>query len=252
MDSLLSNIEIATQGSYPWIAKIRKAVNYSDERLAGLDIGMTNLFCAFGLLNADNPLEVYGKLDEWTKRVKAFTEKNEYKFHKKPAYYENSYAKYRMMAIATEIHHNQGIRYYLPAIQGGYDATDSRNLFIHGILTGHGGTCCSMPVLQIAIGRRLGYPLYLRKAHIHYYARWDEPDGESFNIECTTGFAAPSDEFYRQGIFECTDEEAEKCCYYRNLTSREELAQFLLARHNCLKDNMRLEEAYQALFFAHQ
>ena len=100
-----------------------------------------------------------------------------------------------------------------------------------------------MPVLQLAIGRRLGYPLYLRKAHRHYYARWDEPGGESFNIECTTGFAAPADEFYRQGRMECPDEEVEKGCYLRNLTPREELAEFLLERHNCLKDHMRLKSA---------
>ena len=70
-------------------------------------------------------------------------------------------------------------------------------MFIHGLLAGHGGTCCNMPVLQIAIGRRLGYPLYLRKAHWHYFARWDEPGGESFNVECTNGFTSPPDECYR-------------------------------------------------------
>ncbi len=251
MDPLLETIELAAVCD-PWYAAIYRYAKYSDERLASEDTGNLNILCSCGLPNAEDLGDCFAKFDQWTLRVQEFTEQNAYKFHKNPAYYEHSFAKYQMMAIATESHHNQGISYYWPADQGDYDGTDSRNLFIHGILTKHGVTCCNMPVLQLAIGRRLGYPLYLRKAHRHYYARWDEPGGESFNIECTTGFAAPADEFYRQGRMECPDEEVEKGCYLRNLTPREELAQFLLERHNCLKDHMRLEEAHQALYFAHQ
>ncbi len=36
---------------------------------------------------------------------------------------------------------------------------DSKDVFIHGLLTGkHYGTCASLPFLYVAIGRRLGYP----------------------------------------------------------------------------------------------
>ncbi len=45
--------------------------------------------------------------------------------------------------------------------EGPYNASDSRFLFIHGLLTGFGGTCVSMPILYLAIARRLGYPLKL-------------------------------------------------------------------------------------------
>ena len=42
-------------------------------------------------------------------------------------------------------------------------------------LDGHGGTCVTMPILYIAIGRRLGYPLYLVQAREHFFVRWEEP-----------------------------------------------------------------------------
>ena len=43
-----------------------------------------------------------------------------------------------------------------------------------------------MPILYIAIGRRLGYPLKLVHAHGHDFVRWDEPGGERFNIDATS------------------------------------------------------------------
>ena len=46
MDPLLSNVEV-TWDSYDLLyAQLRKAVKWSDERLAGYDIGQTNLLCA--------------------------------------------------------------------------------------------------------------------------------------------------------------------------------------------------------------
>ena len=55
-----------------------------------------------------------------------------------------------------------------------------------------------MPVLYVAIGRRLGYPLYLVQAREHFFVRWEEPGGERFNIEATTlGFTPRDDEHFR-------------------------------------------------------
>ncbi len=46
-------------------------------------------------------------------------------------------------------------------LQDPVDWSDSRTRYIHSVLTGFGGTCASLPVLYVAIGRRLGWPLYL-------------------------------------------------------------------------------------------
>ena len=56
-----------------------------------------------------------------------------------------------------------------------------------------------MPILYIAIGRRLGYPLYLVQAREHFFgAGWEETGGERFNIEATTlGFTPRDDEHFR-------------------------------------------------------
>ena len=54
-----------------------------------------------------------------------------------------------------------------------------------------------MPILYIAIGRRLGYRLYLAQAREHYFVRWEEPGSERFNIEATTlGFTPRDDEHF--------------------------------------------------------
>ena len=96
-----------------------------------------------------------------------------------------------MSALVTCLQKHLGVYYNLSFSDGEYDATDSRNLFVHGILGGHGGTCVTMPVLYIAVGRRLGYPLYLARAREHLFARWEQPEGERFNVECTCpGFFA--------------------------------------------------------------
>jgi hypothetical protein len=75
------------------------------------------------------------------------------------------------------------VKYNFAFIEGDYDATDSRNLFIHGLLGGHGGSCVTMPVLYAAIGRRLRYPIKLVGAKQHTFCRWDDGAGERFNIE---------------------------------------------------------------------
>ena len=117
---------------------------------------------------------------------------------------------------------------------------DSRNLFVHGVLCGRGGTCVTMPVLYIAIGRRLGYPLHLVRTKDHFFARWEEPGGERFNIECTSpGFRAPDDDYYRWWPRLLSPHQLSSGCYLRNLRPREELAAFLCERTHCCMDNLR-------------
>ncbi len=88
--------------------------------------------------------------------------------------------------MVTVLQRDLGLRYNLAFMEGEDDASDSHNLFIHGPLTGRGFTCVTAPVIYAAIGRRLGYPIKLVHAKQHTFCRWDERDGERFNIEATS------------------------------------------------------------------
>ncbi|MFN0016927.1 MAG: transglutaminase family protein [Pirellulaceae bacterium] len=159
--------------------------------------------------------------------------------------------QFRLLVMVTTLQRELGVRYNLPFSEGEYDATDSRNLFLHGILSGHGGTCVTMPVLYLAIGRRLGFPLKLVKAKEHFFCRWEGSDGEKFNIEATCrGFKSDPDERYMNWPRPISAIELERGWYLRSLSAREELSQFLAARGNCFFDNLLTRQAIEAYDYA--
>jgi regulator of sirC expression with transglutaminase-like and TPR domain len=163
-------------------------------------------------------------------------------FHRAPAEFDGSLAKFRMMALVTVLQRDLGVRYDPACQEGPYCALDPRTLFIHGLLDGQGGTCVTMPVLYVAIGRRLRYPLYLVQAREHFFVRWEEPRGERFNIEATTlGFTPRDDDHYRHWPKPIRDEEIRQGLFLRNLSPQEEHAAFLRERGQCWLDHLRTE-----------
>ena len=137
-----------------------------------------------------DPVPYLQKLDGWTELVRRSTERWWPRFVRSPGEFDNSPGQFRMLSLVTVLQRDIGVRYNLAFMEGDYNGTDSRNLFIHGLLSGHGGTSVTMPVLYIAVGRRLGYPLKLVKAKGHLFARWEQSGGERFNIESTSqGFS---------------------------------------------------------------
>jgi hypothetical protein len=168
-------------------------------------------------------------------------------FHRAPAEFDSSLPKFRMLALVTVLQRDYGVRYDSACQEGPYCALDPRTLFIHGLLEGHGGTCATMPVLYIAIGRRLGYPLHLVHAGEHFFVRWEEPGGERFNIEATTlGFTPRDDEHYRHWPKPISDEAIGLGLFLRNLTPEEEYAAFLRLRGQCWLDHLRTAGALKA------
>jgi hypothetical protein len=130
--------------------------------------------------------------------------------------------------------------------------SDSRNIFLHGLLAGLPGTCSNIPVLFAALGRRLGYPLRLVGTARHQFLRWDDPvSGERFNIESTTlGFMSPSDFYYAMwppGAEWC---RFEGTTWLKSATCRQELASFLIQRCGCLNAIGRHGEAADACAWA--
>jgi hypothetical protein len=143
-----------------------------------------------------------------------------------------------------------GVKYDL-ASKDNFAYNDSRVAFIHGMIPAPGqgiadtpgGTCASMPVLYVAVGRRLGYPLKLATTKGHVFARWDGADQPNlawcgrFNMEGTHGFSSFSDDYYMTWPFKLTDGEVKANGWLVSLTPAEELAEFLSSRGHCGMDN---------------
>jgi hypothetical protein len=147
-----------------------------------------------------------------------------------------------------------GIRYQ-PAAIGNFIFADSRDDLLHGLLTRNLGTCSSLPVLCVAIGRRLGYPLHLAVSKGHVFCQWLNDDGSHLNFEISgdDGDAAMHDDgHYYVWPRPMTREEITSRLYLRPLTRMEELALFLETRGHCLVDNKRFDDARQAYEQAHK
>jgi hypothetical protein len=130
---------------------------------------------------------------------------------------------------------------------------NSQDIFIHG-LTGpaHMGTCSSMPVLYIALGRRLGYPLKLVTTRQHLFMRWDSPT-ERFDMDATgKGLERYDDEYYKKWPFPITEDEIRQEGYLKSLSPREELSVFCSIRAMCLNENGLYTEAAEAFRAAYQ
>lgn len=215
-----------------------------------------NLLCAKGLPNAER-LDVehcLRTLDSWAELIRSETHRYVHQFKQNPAEYENSPGYYRMIMMVTVLQKDLGVRYNPDAI-GNWDFSDCRDVFIQGLLgEKRTGTCASMPVLYVALGRRLGYPLSLVPAKGHLFVRWDDTSkgGERFNIEATSqGIICPTDDHYATWPMPLSRGELGSGYYLRSLTPTEELAEFLAMRGHCLEDLERVPDAVAIYGLAH-
>lgn len=228
----------------------------SPEQLAELDIAEMNLLCATGLpgaesLDADKAL---ARLDEYAERVQYWTDQSMWDFRENPDKFENSYAKFRVLLLISVLQQDFGIHYNDRGLRN-VDFTNSKNPFLHGMIDDtNGGTCASMPIMYVAVGRRLGYPMTLVLAKKHIFARWEDPlTRERLNIEGTNArFDDHSDDYYRNWPDVITDAEMQLGWFLKPLTAAEELAVFLQNRAFCLLANGRPAQAHQAFTRSYQ
>jgi hypothetical protein len=236
--------------------------------LETLDIGALNLMCALGLPGAENidPPRCQAWMDDAASWADFQTRRHWYRFANSPGTYRDSpgyFCCYHLLQVLQEefrVRYNPA-RVRDPTFQDPRcidpDFRDSRDLFIHGIIDGPGGTCASMPVLYAAIGRRLGYPLKLVHTRGHLFLRWEDPTGlrfyvpEVFNIEgAGEGIASYPDELYRSWPEPWTNADVAGGWYLKSLSREEELAAFLATRGECLTDNGRIDDAIQSYTWA--
>jgi len=216
------------------------------DQLERVDIGLMNLLCAEGLPGsegADIPA-LLGIIDKWAEFVALETARYYHQFVRDPADYENSEPYFRMLVLLTALQRDLGVHYNLAKVNDP-DFGNAKDQFIHGMVNSdNGGTCVSMPVLYVAVGRRLGYPMKLVLAREHVFCRWDDGKGTVKNFEgAGLGLTSYPDEHYREWPHPISDEELKHREFLVSLTPAEELSVFLAARGHCLSDHRRFKEA---------
>gem|GEM_PF-1980289 len=238
----------------------------SPDQLDKVDIALINLLCAVGLRGSENlnVQQCIGTLNTWALNIDWETKRNFHRYAERPAEFKNSLAYYRMGMLGTVLAEDLQIQYN-PTFEQRQLKTelvawslqdweafysDSRDIFLHGLLTGRRfGTCSSMPFLYVALARRLGYPVNLASRKYHLYARYEEHNGRHLNIEATEnqGFATPSDEELKNEQFVMTDEEIRDCGWLRPLSNKEVLGICLFNRAHCLRSMKRYDDAVTTL-----
>jgi hypothetical protein len=196
-----------------------------------------DLLCAEGLPGADHldANECLASLEQWAQQIKQQTDQNHHHFDEDPTYFHNSESFYKMLLLSVVLYEDFGIRYNAklitePPKADGEDHffADSQDTFIHGLIgPRRTGTCSSMPILYIALARRLGYPLKLVTTQGHLFMRWESPT-ERFNMDATgKGLEKYDDEHYTKWPFAINEQEIREYGYLKSLSSSEELAVFL-------------------------
>jgi hypothetical protein len=232
----------------------------SPDELTNYDIAKMNLLCASGLPGSED-LDIeacLSTIDRWTNLIRAATLQNLVIFRRNPALFGNcTEARAKAALLVTFAKRNLGARYCPEYIRldGDYSDVDHKNAhvrFIEGMIAGSqpGGTCSSIPYLLVALGRRLGYPMYVITTKTHLFARWDDGE-ERFNIEASNaaGMESPDDEYYRGFPIEWTEEERSdpNNRNLQNLTPVEELVDCLNRRVAILTLDVRVREEIESM-----
>ena len=172
-------------------------------------------------------------VDGWANDVRRWMTTTEINFQKSPQEWRNDINFFRLGLLATYLTRERGIRYHEKYSQDQKAGKNSKYeepgaVLVHGLIDTLRGTCATMPVLHVAIGRRLGWPVSLASAGPHYVCRYD--DGKvHYNIEATytgPGFVSDSDQDYikNDGL---PQKAVTTGSDFRSLTAREMLGVFV-------------------------
>ena len=171
--------------------------------------------------------------DKWAADIRQRMAQMEPQFYGNPGSWKNDIRFFRLGIVCWYVDEILHITYpdeLANAEDRIYD--DPMNVFVNGLMERRRGSCASMPVLHVALGWRLGWPVSLACADSHLFCRYD--DGEIIhNIEATNfgrgGFRSHPDEYYREQYR--VPAIAESCgSDLRAVTPREMLGIFLSVR----------------------
>lgn len=226
-----------------------------EDSLRHVDIARMNLLCAEGLPGAENlNIERYlRKLDAWAKYVVTVEQQYMPAFHRNKDKYRNSQALFKGVYLGIAIEQDFGCGYNQELLDSGAmnerQSTrfykDASDIFIHGLLDDGKGSCSSLPVLMVALGRRCDYPIHLVGCGGHVFARWDD-GSEKLNFEITcNGVNSYDDEHYKQWPRPISDKEMEAESLLQNYSAKQMLGIFVALRANCLKEHGYYAEALE-------
>jgi len=229
------------------VLTLERLRNPTDEDLARFDLAEVDLVCATDLPGSER-LDIPACLAwvdhaaAWARHQSIATFEN---FQRSPETFDNSEGIFRIAAVMNVLWRGMGVHYNQERIDDPEEFTDARDDFIHGIFEGRGGTCASLPVLLVAVGRRLNYPLKLVKTSRHLFARWEDLAGERFNIEINgTGLNTFPDEYYLTWPVDIRESNWQtETKFLRSLTPRDEVANAWSKRGHNLQANDRLGAA---------
>jgi hypothetical protein len=190
-------------------------------------------------------------VDEWAERVRSETDRHLYKFQQAPGEYKNSQAYFKALVLATVIGQDFQVGYDVETVSFDKPA----DLFVHGVIDQRRGTCVSLPVLYMAIGYRLGYPIRAVTVPKHLFCRWEDPKtGERFNIEAAGagGLSDYPDEHYKSWPTKCDPQDIESGSALKTLTMREFLGQKLATRGDYYWHKNQRPEAIESYALAHR
>ncbi len=203
-------------------------------------------------------------VDDWTGKFRRWLPTVEHAFHQAPDKYKNDINFFRLGMLAQFLDQKVGIAYVEEQKRAqikdrkagkrtGVRYTDPGQLLLYGLIDTKRGTCATMPVLHVAMGRRLGWPVGLACANWHYVCRYD--DGQRvYNIETTDtgrgGFAEGSDADYieKEGV---SSKAIAVGSDLRKLTAREMLGVFIMSRGRYLADTEKRQAAARDFALAH-
>lgn len=214
---------------------------------ADADIALLNLLVTPGLPAEGKDAiiaDCLKTLDQWANTVARQTGQNLHRYHANPQEYESE-AEWRLAMMCTILGQDFKLRYDpLLTSKERQNAPNQQffanphSVFLTGCLgESRVGSCASLPVLYVAIGRRIGYPMHLVAAKEHLFARWDDGKGTRVNLEAANagGFTSHPDSYYRTWPKPISPQEEKAGGYLRNLTAEESLAVFLTTRAACLQ-----------------
>lgn len=210
----------------------------SDAELDALDPLVMNLVVARGIPELRN-LDIASLahiVDEWAGKIESGLRSTE-NADRNTKLYQHDRDLWRAGGMAVSVAGPSiGVKYTADVLDPG----KPEQQFLHGVIDGKQGTCATMPVLYMAIGHRLGWPIKVVVSRDHMWARWDDgrsKGGKRFNLEATSAssdghegsFNSVDDAYYAKAL-ETPPIAIESGSDMGSLTGRQTLGVFLQAR----------------------
>ena len=183
---------------------VEQFLSMSSEELRRTDPLVMNLVVAKGIPSLANlDIGQYAALaDEWATDIRQRLPGMEPHFHRSPQDWKNDIRFFRLGIVCWYVDEVLKVT-YPDELANAEDRiyVDPLNVFVNGLMDRRRGSCANMPVLHVAIGWRLGWPVSLACAGNHLFCRYD--DGKvTHNIEATAfgrgGFRSHPDDYYRE------------------------------------------------------